>query len=101
MDKIVNKINQLIKEENNKKKRLGILATDQTKAYYKDKNVIVVSLGNRNHPEEIASSLFRSFREMDEQNVDIIFSEGIDKNGIGFAIMNRMKKAAGCNIIKV
>ena len=29
---------------------------------------------------------------MDEQKVDIIFSEGININGIGLAIMNRMKR---------
>ncbi|NMB95730.1 MAG: threonylcarbamoyl-AMP synthase [Clostridiaceae bacterium] len=105
-DKIVNKINELVREKKNVEKRIGILATEQTKGYYideninKNNNVIVMSLGDRNHPEEIASNLFRSFREMDEQKVDIIFSEGININGIGLAIMNRMKKAAGFNIIK-
>lgn len=105
-DKIVNKINDLVREKKNVEKRIGILATEQTKGYYideninKNNNVIVMSLGDRNHPEEIASNLFRSFREMDEQKVDIIFSEGININGIGLAIMNRMKKAAGFNIIK-
>lgn len=105
-DKIVNKINELVREKKNVEKRIGILATEQTKGYYideninKNNNVIVMSLGDRNHPEEIASNLFSSFREMDEQKVDIIFSEGININGIGLAIMNRMKKAAGFNIIK-
>jgi len=103
LDKIVNTINNLVDGLENSKKRIGILATDQTKDYYKEgnKNIIVMSLGNRDHPEEIASNLFRRFREMDEHEVDVIFTEGINKNGIGLAIMNRIKKAAGFNIIKV
>lgn len=101
IESIINRILQLVLEENEKGKKIGILATEQTKAYYRDKNAIVISLGNRNKPEEIATSLFSSFREMDEQKVDIIFSEGIDKQGIGFAVMNRMKKAASYNIIIV
>ncbi|HHV95555.1 MAG TPA: threonylcarbamoyl-AMP synthase [Clostridiaceae bacterium] len=106
LDKIVSTINNLVQDIKNSKKRIGILATEQTKDYYKvdtkgNENIVVMSLGSRDCPEEIAANLFKRFREMDEQKVDVIFAEGISKNGIGLAIMNRMKKAAGFNIIKV
>jgi L-threonylcarbamoyladenylate synthase len=58
-------------------------------------------MGDRNNPRTIASSVFDRLREFDKQGVDIIFSEGVDEHGIGLAIMNRMKKAAGYNIVNV
>ena len=40
-------------------------------------------------------------RQFDEIGVDLIFSECIEEKGIGLAIMNRLKKAAGQHVIKV
>lgn len=62
---------------------------------------IIISMGNREHPDTIASNLFSCFRELDHQNIQLILAEAINKAGIGLAIMNRMNKAAGYNIIKV
>ena len=75
------------------------MATDETKSKY-DKGVIL-SIGSRKDKESIARNLFSTLREFDEKGVDIILAEGIDSQGIGKAIMNRMKKAAGGNIIRV
>ncbi|HOJ10056.1 MAG TPA: L-threonylcarbamoyladenylate synthase [Clostridiales bacterium] len=99
MDKVVCRINELSKKMINEGKKIGVLSTDHTKPLYKSS--VVMSLGDRSSPDTIASNLFLSFREMDRQDVDVIFAEAIDKNGLGLAIMNRMKKAAGYNIIKV
>jgi L-threonylcarbamoyladenylate synthase len=40
-------------------------------------------------------------REFDDIGVDIIFAEALDERNMGMAVMNRMKKAAGFNIIEV
>ncbi len=80
-------------------KKVGIMATEETKAKYKEG--IILSLGSRENKEEIAQNLFSTLRMFDEKDVDIILAEGIDFKDIGMAIMNRMKKAAGGNIIKV
>ncbi|MGO1651095.1 Sua5 family C-terminal domain-containing protein, partial [Senegalia sp. (in: firmicutes)] len=55
----------------------------------------------RKNPKEIAAKLFFLLRKFDKMNVDIILAEGIEEIGIGSAIMNRMKKAAGFDIEKV
>jgi len=39
-------------------------------------------------------------RHCDDAGHDEIFVQGVDEAGLGAAIMNRMKKAAGNNIIK-
>ncbi len=99
LPKIVEKINELILEYENSGKVVGVLSTVQSEGLYNTKNVI--SLGDRMHPETIAGKLFFALREFDERKIDIILAESIDKKGIGSAIMNRLSKAAGQNIINV
>lgn len=79
--------------------KVGILATDQTLKSYKCG--CVLSMGDREHPDTIASLIFDRLREFDNMNVDMIYAESIEESGIGFAIMNRMRRAAGYNIIDV
>lgn len=51
---------------------------------------------------EAAHDFFSNLREMDEQNVDLILAGALsDKDGVGFAVMNRMLKSSGFNIVKV
>ena len=47
----------------------------------------------------IAHNLFDVLRKCDELGVKNIISESFDESGIGRAVMNRLKKAAGFNII--
>ena len=51
---------------------------------------------------EAAHDFFADLREMDAQNVDLILAGALsDTDGVGFAVMNRMLKSAGYNIVKV
>ena len=56
-------------------------------------------MGSRKNLETISRNLFQLLREFDKLDEDIILAEGIEESGIGKAIMNRMKKAAGENIV--
>ncbi len=78
---------------------VGIMATEETKGKYHIGQVLVV--GSRNNKESIASNLFTVLREFDNLNVDIILAEGVESDYIGMAIMNRLRKAAGGQIIIV
>lgn len=42
-----------------------------------------------------AKNLFSFFRECDEKEIKFIYVQKVDEKGIGIAIMNRLKKAAG------
>jgi L-threonylcarbamoyladenylate synthase len=80
-------------------KRVGVLATAETAwAYEAD---VVKSLGSRRKVDVIAANLFRLLREFDEENVDVILAESIPTEGLGLAVMNRLRKASGYNILKV
>jgi L-threonylcarbamoyladenylate synthase len=61
---------------------------------------IIKSLGDRENLEEIAKKLFPTLRKMDEEKVDAIVVEGISTRGLGLAIMNRLRRASGGNIVK-
>jgi L-threonylcarbamoyladenylate synthase len=44
--------------------------------------------------------LFRLLREFNAERVDIIVAEGLPLEGLGLAIVNRLRKAAGYKIVK-
>lgn len=79
-------------------KRVGVMATDETKDMYGGS--FVKSLGTRSDKATIARELFSTIREFDREDVDLILAEGVDLDDIGLAIMNRMIKASGGNVIK-
>ncbi len=80
-------------------KKVGICATDQTIDNYQGYEAI--SMGDRNKPETIAARLFSLLREFDAKDIDVILAESVDENGVGLAIMNRMIKAAGYDVINI
>lgn len=95
------KVVKIINEETAKSegKKTAVLATDETKRYYKAD--IVISVGSREDCESIAHNLFDTLRSFDDMGAEIIFSEGFDESRLGFAIMNRLHKSAGYNIVNV
>lgn len=96
---VAKKINELIQENKTKGKNIGILLTDETKKYYNE--VECISLGSKENLNIVASNLFGALRSFDEKKVDIILAEAVEETGIGLAIMNRMTKAAGYNVLTV
>jgi L-threonylcarbamoyladenylate synthase len=99
LNKVVENIGEKALELTRKGKKVGILATDQTLSAYKCG--IIISVGDRAMPETIASRLFGALRAFDEQQAEVILAEAVDDAEIGMAVMNRMRKAAGYNIVKV
>jgi len=51
---------------------------------------------------EAAHEFFAKLRALDDEGVDLILAGALsEKDGVGFAVMNRMLKSAGYNIVKV
>jgi L-threonylcarbamoyladenylate synthase len=95
---IVGKAKELTKSFVRKGKRVGVLATDETADYYRAN--AVKSLGSRSDLATMAKNLFRLLREFDLEGIDIIIAEGVPSEGLGLAVMNRLRKASGYNIVK-
>lgn len=97
--KTIEKINEMVHNYIKEGKKVGILTTfENAKLYDLGEKII---LGSKDDLAEIGSNLFESLRRFDDLKVDIILSEALEEQGIGIAIMNRLKKAAGYDIINV
>jgi len=96
---VVGKINECIAEGKAAGKQIGVIAADETAKLYKDG--LVKSIGGRTEELVIAQRLYGILREFDELEVSKIYSEAFETPGMGQAIMNRLMKAAGHQIMKV
>ena len=79
--------------------RIGILVTTETEAVLRKslgdvKALHFITLGQKASPETIAHNLYAALRQFDAIGVDVIYAEGPAQDGLGIAIMDRMKKAA-------
>ncbi len=92
------KILELTETYQAKGKKVAVLATDETQARYQAN--VVKSLGSRFNLTVVAQNLFRLLREVDAEGVDVILAEGVPSEGLGLAVMNRLRKASGYHIIK-
>lgn len=92
---VIDKINFLIEENENKGLKCGVICIEENKDKYKGE---VISLGTT--LEEVGSNLFDSLIDMDKRKVDIIYSEAFSNSGVGRAIMNRLLKSAGYKVIE-
>lgn len=95
----LDKINEMTKEAHNRGEKVGIIGTEETKDKYLGDSV--KSVGKRRDEESIARTLYTILREFDDEGVTVIYSESFSECAMGQAIMNRLLKAAGHQIIYV
>lgn len=62
---------------------------------------VVVTCGHVRSPAEIARQLYAALRRFDEAGATFIVSEAVAEEGLGLAIMNRLLKAAGDQVVDV
>lgn len=83
-------------------KKIWILCGEDTASLYEgDGRFTVKILGRREEPLSMTHNLFRLLRQADEEGVELILGECYSEEGVGFALMNRLKKAAGQRIFYV
>jgi L-threonylcarbamoyladenylate synthase len=95
---VIAKVKELAGSYRLKGVKVGVLATDETLVAYRVD--VVKSLGSRFNLDAIAQNLFSLLREFDVEGVGVIIAEGVPTEGLGLAVMNRLHKASGYNIIK-
>lgn len=98
-DAVIAKINELAGEKKKTGKKAAVIATEETRnAYQAD---VILCIGSRKDEDSIAQHLYKILRDCDELEVDAIYSESFVTPRIGQAIMNRLLKAAGHQVIHV
>lgn len=80
--------------------RCGVLAFAEHIEHYHYAQ-LVISMGSIHNLDEAAASLYAALRSFDEQGITRIWSEASSYDGIGAALMNRLQKAAGHDIVNV
>ena len=98
-EKVVKKITSLIQEAKANGQKAAVIATEETKALYQAD--VVLSIGTREEEDSIAKHMYKILRDCDKLDVEVIFSESFKTPRIGQAIMNRLLKAAGHQVIHV
>lgn len=81
-------------------KKVAVLSADDDADFYKGLNVIIEKIGSSQNLDQIANRLYAAIRFLDEQNVDFILVRSFGKDGLGLAILDRLRRAAS-TIIKV
>ena len=92
-ESVAAKINEMYDATEGKK---CILALEKNLPLYGSRKVF--SLGNDSR--DFAHSMFYALREMDDEHITAIFSEAVEAEGIGLAVMNRLGRAAAFHIIE-
>jgi len=83
----------IVEEMRSRGKKPGVMARQEHETLYKDVKIKV--LGPGDDGRTCASRLFHILREFDSEDVNVIIAEGIPEKGLGLAVMNRLRKAAG------
>lgn len=89
---MVNKINELIQD-----KQALVVCRDKNFDKYDTKNKIKMG----NSLEEMAHNIFSILRQVDNYNVDIVIIEGMQKDGLGLALNNRLLRACEYNYLEI
>jgi len=97
--KTVEKIKEMVHYNIENGKKVCILTVEENVEEYTEGTSIV--LGSAKKLSTVARSLFEALRKCDDLEADLILAEGYEEKGVGIAIMNRLNKAAGFDIIEV
>ncbi|OAS88104.1 MULTISPECIES: L-threonylcarbamoyladenylate synthase [Metabacillus] len=91
-------LQKIINKHQKEGKKVGVLTTEENINQLQANKVI--ACGRRANLQTVAAELYDVLRKFDDEEVDIIFSESFPQIGVGEAIMNRLLKAAGNQVIE-
>ena len=72
--------------------KVGIMAKEENQSKYNGFQVKVIGKGSELNI--CATNLFSTLRSFDKEGFEIIIAEGLEEQGLGLAIMERLRKAA-------
>jgi L-threonylcarbamoyladenylate synthase len=97
--RVIEEISRLAGEYTRRGERVGVLCRAGHQAYYP--GLFTVAAGVEDDPASVAAGLYAGLRLFEGTGVDIILAEGVEARGMGLAVANRLRRAAGGNIIRV
>ena len=92
---MIEKIKQIAKLYSNP---IILSTTENINEYYK---MNIINIGSKFNLEEISKNIFKILRQIEKLNPDIVIIEGVEKDKLGIAIMDRLEKACKGNYIEI
>lgn len=89
-------INEMVRK--NKDKKTGVICVSENADLYASEKIYDV--GSRDRGEEIMANIYAVLRSLDEDNIEVAFSEDFSEVSHGDAVMERLIKAAGGKILR-
>lgn len=96
--RVVPEIKRLAAEYARRGERVGVLCRHGNQGQYN--GVLAIPAGVDADHASVAAALYDALRRFEGTGVDVILAEGVDPRGLGLAVANRLRRAAG-RIIKV
>ena len=93
-EEFIEKVDNLSLENDKKGLKTGVMIMGTYKHTYRAQSF---DLGDSY--DDVAKNLFDTLINLDREGIDIAYAPYIEEKGIGVAIMNRLKKAAGYKLI--
>ncbi|MCR4419527.1 MAG: L-threonylcarbamoyladenylate synthase [Clostridia bacterium] len=97
------RIAELVERARLEGKRVAVLVSEETAAVCRQgvSPDVLVCLGPRGNPALAAARLYAGLKACDRYAVDHILAEAWPEEGLGLALTNRLRKAAGHQVIEV
>jgi len=97
-DAVFQRIRELTGQKLQEGFKVGIICTEESRTQYTQGDIRCI--GSRSDDRTIAHHLYEILRDFDEDGVDYIYTESFETPRMGQAIMNRLIKAAGHEVIR-
>lgn len=96
-EKLINKINDIINQEEKNNKSVLVLGMSN----HLNKYIAKSKWDMGETLEEVAKNIFTLLRKVDKEQVDLVIIEGVGEKGLGLAITNRVIRACAYNYLKI
>ena len=97
--KLTKTIQEIVEQKRECYSNIFVIGFEEHKEHFKD--VKFISLGRKNNLDEVSKNIFKSLRMLDKQRCDFGIIEGVKREGVGIAILNRLYRACEYNVIDV
>ena len=92
-------LNKIKEYKLNSNEKIGIICYKEHEEYLNSIGLKTIVMGKRDDLSEISRNIFSLIRSIDNYKLDVCFIEGVKRQYIGTAIMNRLIRACGYNIL--
>lgn len=103
LEEVAEKFKELVGKAKAQGKRVGLMATEEMLFLLREMNPSpdhIEILGSGTDLAQVAARLYGALRNCDRYQLDVVFAQTFSEEGLGVAIMNRLRKAAGFKVIK-